>query len=45
MRSFNPKRISNLPKKPIEEVPVHKVRPLIMGVPLHKIAEGEDHES
>lgn len=29
-------------KKPIEEVPVHKVRPLVMGVPLKKIAEGEE---
>jgi bacterioferritin-associated ferredoxin len=33
-------------QKPVEEVPVHKVRPLVMGVPLKKIAEaeGEDHE-
>ncbi|MCD8561921.1 MAG: (2Fe-2S)-binding protein [Acholeplasmataceae bacterium] len=31
----------------VEEVPVHKVRPLVMGVPLKKIAEadGEKHES
>lgn len=31
--------------KSVEEIPVHKVRPLIMGVPIKKIAEGDDHES
>jgi bacterioferritin-associated ferredoxin len=29
----------------IEEVPVHKVRPLVMGVPLGKIAEDAEDES
>jgi bacterioferritin-associated ferredoxin len=31
-------------KKSMEEVPLQKVRPLVMGVPLNKIAEGDDHE-
>ena len=31
-------------KKSVEEIPVHKVRPLVMGVPIKKIAEGDSHE-
>jgi bacterioferritin-associated ferredoxin len=31
-------------KKPIDEIPVHKVRPLLMGVPLKKIADGDKNE-
>jgi len=30
--------------KSVEEIPVHKVRPLVMGVPLKKIAEDQDDE-
>ena len=29
---------------PIEQVPIHKVRPLITGVPIHKIAEANDEK-
>ncbi|PKK91828.1 MAG: (2Fe-2S)-binding protein [Tenericutes bacterium HGW-Tenericutes-6] len=31
--------------KKVEEIPIHKVRPLVLGVPLEKIAKGDDHES
>jgi bacterioferritin-associated ferredoxin len=31
-------------KRPLEEVPIQNVRPLVMGVPLNKIADGDDHE-
>ncbi|TVP84661.1 MAG: (2Fe-2S)-binding protein [Acholeplasmataceae bacterium] len=30
---------------PVEDVPVHKVRPLIMGVPLQALVEEDDHEN
>lgn len=39
------REIAKYLNQPIEKVAVHKVRPLIMGVPLEKIAEGTDHES
>ncbi|MFP4178137.1 MAG: (2Fe-2S)-binding protein [Acholeplasmataceae bacterium] len=31
-------------KVPIESVPIQKARPLTTGVPLQKIASGDDHE-
>jgi hypothetical protein len=38
------RELANYLKVPIDQVPVHKVRPLVMGVPLKKIAEGDDNE-
>lgn len=29
---------------PIDQVPIQKVRPLILGVPIHKIAEATDEK-
>ncbi|PKK99202.1 MAG: (2Fe-2S)-binding protein [Tenericutes bacterium HGW-Tenericutes-2] len=36
------REIAKHTKTPIQDVPVHKVRPLVLGVPLGKIAE--DHK-
>jgi len=39
------REIAKYLNQPIDTVKIHKVRPLIMGVPLEKIAEGSDDES
>jgi len=38
------KEISKHTGKPLEEVNVHKVRPMVMGVPLKSIAEDSNDE-
>ncbi len=38
------REIAKFLNKPLEEVAIHKVRPLAMGVELKKIAEDTDHE-
>lgn len=38
------KEISRMLNLPIEDVAIHKVRPLILGVPLHAIAGETDEE-
>ena len=38
------REIAKNKKIPIQEVPVHKVRPLVLGVPLGKIAEDQKDE-
>lgn len=38
------KEISIFLNRPMEQVGVHKVRPLVLGVTLDQIAKGESHE-
>jgi len=38
------REIAKHKKVPIQDVPVHKVRPLVLGVPLSKIAEDQKDE-
>ncbi len=38
------REIANYLGKPVHEIPVHKVRPLVMGVELKKIAEAHDED-
>lgn len=38
------REIANYLNVRVEDVPVHKVRPMLLGVPLKSIAEGNDEE-
>ncbi len=39
------REIAKFLNKPVEEIEVHKIRPLITGVPLEMIAKGDKDES
>lgn len=39
------REIAKFLNKPVEEIPVHKVRPLITGVPIEAITKGDNNES
>lgn len=39
------REIAKFLNKSVEEIPVHKIRPLVTGVPLEAIAKGDQDES